>query len=125
MRLLTCSVSLTLLSTRTLRTGIPFFPRYNINQEIELIRLAECFGDIGTGERASLVGVCDDERAGGYFGDEYCFSGDGEDSRNKSEKNSMEFRNGEGAADVLSQALQKRIGAVQTHRRLSNIEPCH
>jgi hypothetical protein len=93
--------------TRSSRPREPFFPRHDINQEIELVRLGERLGDVGAGKRAPLVGVGDDECTGSDFGDEdLLLVEEGKTSEGREERG---FEGG----DVLSQALQKRMGATK------------
>lgn len=85
------------------RTREPLLPGHDIDQKVEVVRLEERFCDVGARERAALVGVCDDEGARGYLGDEY-LEATGEDQRGTGKRGRWK--------GVLSQALQKRIGAV-------------
>lgn len=50
--------------------GETLFSGHDVYEKVELVGLCEGLCDVGAGERATLVGVCDDERASRHLCDE-------------------------------------------------------
>lgn len=87
--------------------GDGVFSGDDIDEKVKLVGFAECLCDVSAGESAAFVGVGDDECSGCYFSDEdWRVVGVSEQARN------------EMGRDVLSHALQKRMGAGERADRV-------
>lgn len=65
-------------STTETKTGEPFLPRYNVDQEVELIRLGEGFCNVCTRQCTAFIRVCNNECTRCDFGYKNCACGSSE-----------------------------------------------
>ena len=68
-----CDIRMTRVRPTCTCAREPIFPGHNVDEKVELIGFGERLRDVGARERASFVGVGDDECASRYFGDEDCW----------------------------------------------------